>query len=65
MREYCQSAVDMYLQIVGGKPLKKVATPYLDSELNASDWEITGNLGERSASILMKIYGLQDCLDQI
>lgn len=53
MREYCPSAVDMYLHIVGDKPLKKVAAAYLDSELVASDWEITGNLGERSASILV------------
>ena len=53
MREYCPSAVDMYLHIVGDKPLKKVATAYLDSELIANDWEITGNLGERSASILV------------
>ena len=58
MREYCQSAVDMYLQIVGDKPLKKLATPYPDSGLNANDWEISGHLGEMSASILMKILWL-------
>ena len=48
----------MYLQIVGDKPLKKVTTPYLDSELNANDWEIIGNLGERFGFILMKISWL-------
>ena len=58
MKEYCISAVDMYLSIVGQKPLKRVSTPYLESELNAADWESKGELGEKSASILMKILWL-------
>lgn len=52
MKEYCLSAVDLYLKLVGDRPLKPVSTPYLDAELNASDWETRGELGERSASIL-------------
>ena len=58
MREYCVSAVGLYLKVAGDKPLKSVATPYLDSELNVSDWEARGELGEKSASILMKILWL-------
>ena len=58
MKEYCLSAVDLYLKLVGDRPLKPVSTPYLDAELNASDWETRGELGERSASILMKILWL-------
>ena len=59
MAEYCRSAVELYLQATGGKPLKCVATPYLsDSELNVNDWESQGGLAEKSASILMKILWL-------
>lgn len=59
MAEYCRSAVELYLQAVGHNQLKHVHTPYLnESELNASDWEAKGSLGERSASILMKILWL-------
>ena len=59
MEKYCRSAVDLYLQHVGAVALKSVSTPYLsDSELNGNDWESQGFLGEKSASILMKILWL-------
>ena len=59
MEKYCRSAVDLYLQHVGAVALKSVSTPYLsDSELNVNDWESQGFLGEKSASILMKILWL-------
>lgn len=32
MKEYCISALDMYLSIVGQKPLKRVSTPYTWSQ---------------------------------
>ena len=65
MKEYCLSAVDLYLKLVGDRPLKPVSTPYLDAELNASDWETRGGLGERSASILMKILWLARLLRHV
>ena len=52
------SAVDLYLKVAGDKPVKQVATPYLDSELKISDWEAKGKQGEKSASIVMKILWL-------
>ena len=59
MKDYCVSAIELYLQHVGNVALKSVATPYLsDAELNVSDWESKGALGERSASILMKVLWL-------
>ena len=59
MENYCESAVELYLQAVGSKPLKNVSTPYLtDSELNVNDWEASGTLEEKSASILMKMLWL-------
>lgn len=59
MAEYCRSAVELYLQAVGHVVLKPVQTPYLnESELNVGDREAKGSLGERSASILMKVLWL-------
>ena len=59
MREYCKSALDLYLQAVGNHPLKTVSTPYLNEiDLNVCDWDAKGFLGEKSASILMKILWL-------
>ena len=60
MKDYCVSAVELYLQAVGGdRKLKTAPTPYLnETDLNVSDWDCTGMLSEKSASILMKILWL-------
>ena len=56
LEKYCLS-VDLHLQAVGNKPLETVSTPYLnDSELNVG--EVSGKLGDKSASVLMKMLWL-------
>lgn len=54
MKDDCVSAVNLHLQAVGGdRKLKTAPTPYLnETDLNVSDWDCTGMLSEKSASIL-------------
>ena len=43
MKEYCKSAVELYVQAVGNHPLKTAATPYLnEGDLNICDWDAQG-----------------------
>ena len=59
MPNYCQQSVDLYTHASGCAVLKKVSTPFLnESELNANDWEVSGALGDKSASVVMKMLWL-------
>ena len=59
MPNYGQQSVDLYTHASGCAVLRKVSTPFLnESELNANDWEVSGALGDKSASVVMKMLWL-------
>eukprot|EP00435_Cladocopium_sp_Y103_P071759 s497_g38.t1 len=60
MSDYCQQAVDLYIDAVGGMvTLRNVGTPYVnESMLTQHDYEVEGQVSNKSSSVLMKLLWL-------
>jgi len=57
MTDYCQQAVNLHVEAVGGKvSFREVATPYVnESMLTQQDFEVEGQVSNKSSSVLMKL----------
>ena len=56
MADYCQQAVDLYVEAVGQVNFRYVTTPYVnESLLTQHDFEVQGQVSQKASSVLMKL----------
>lgn len=59
MTDYAQQALELYQDVCGDVNYKRVSTPYVcDAMLTDVDYESAGQVGDRAASVLMKVLWL-------
>ena len=56
MVDYCQQAIDLYLEAAGNVSLRRVSTPYVnEGVLTMEDYQVQGQISHKASSVLMKL----------